>query len=124
MAIIFEFTDSFEVARTIIEDHLFHSVLSFNQDEGLAISSVESFNNSINRLCDILEQMHQTTKATDLAGEKSFPIHGGRYRVFYKIVENDLSKLKIIFTDIDDNKQSNLDRFPQHKIITFDNDED
>lgn len=124
MPITFEFTDSFEAARTIIEDHLYNSVFSIQKDEAMALNSIETFSKSINRLCDILEQMYQSSKANDLTGEKSFPIHGGRYRVFYKITVKESSNLKIIFTDIDDNKQSNLDRFPQHKIITFDNDED
>lgn len=83
MPITFEFTDSFEVARTIIEDHLYYSVFSIQKDEAMALNSVETFSKSINRLCDILEQMHQSSKANDLTGEKSFPIHGGRYRVFF-----------------------------------------
>ncbi len=124
MAVIFQFTESFEMARTKIENHLYDSVLSIQKDDAFAIKSVEAFSQAIVRLCDVLEQMYQLPKSSDLTGEKSFPIHSGRYRVFYKIMPAENSDLRIIFTDIDDNKQSNLDRFPHHKMIIFDNEED
>ncbi|MBC7466422.1 MAG: hypothetical protein H7256_10555 [Bdellovibrio sp.] len=69
---------------------------------------------------DTLEQMYQTPGPKDTSGEKSFPIREGRYRVYYKVSVRKNKDFDITFLDIDDNKQSNLDRFPSHRLITFD----
>ncbi len=89
------------------------------KDIELALRSVNQFADAIYRLLDTLEQMHQNPNPKDSVGEKSFPIKEGRYRVFYKISARPNNDFDITLTEIDDNKQSNLDRFPSH-IITFD----
>lgn len=78
MKIVFQYSDSFEIIRSKIEDHLFQSVFSLQLDEVLALQSIETFNVSLYRLCDILENMYKTPILSDLKGEKSFPIHNGR----------------------------------------------
>lgn len=119
MAISFHFSSPFEEARLKIEQHLYDSVLGIENDLELAIESVDRFAKSIDRLADTLEQMYKTTRPEDLEGEKSFPIRDGQYRVFYKISALNGNDMAITFTDIDHNKQSNLDRFPMHQMITF-----
>lgn len=123
MSVHFHFASPFREARLNIEQHLYDSVLEIEKDVELAIESVDRFAKSIDRLADTLEQMYQTPKSKDTEGEKSFPIRDGQYRVFYKISVRPDNDFDITFTDIDHNKQSNLDRFPSHQMITF-NDED
>jgi hypothetical protein len=91
MAINFQQSSLFDEIRIRIERHLFDSVFEL-----------------------------ETPDPKNTLGEKSFPIREGRYRVFYKVSIGPSSDFTITFLDIDDNKQSNFDRFPNHRIITFD----
>jgi hypothetical protein len=119
MAIIFKQTSGFELARSKIEQYIYNSVLSIEADEMKALAGVSHFNHSFYNLLNILEAMYISQTCNDENGEKSFPIKSGRYRVFYYvklIKENDF---EITFLDIDDNHQSNIDRFPSH-LTQFD----
>ncbi len=122
MAVHFHQTSLFDEARTRIEQHLYDSVLQIENDFELALRSVDQFAEAINRLFDTLEQMYQTPGPKDSHGEKSFPIRDGRYRVFFKVIARADNDFDITMLDIDDNRQSNLDRFPSHGLITFDDD--
>lgn len=119
MAIQFKKSSSFESARSNIEQHLFSSVIQIENNFELALRSVEQFDASLERFLDTLEAMYKNPAPEDVLGEKSFPIRDGRYRVFYKISVFANNDFVITLIDIDDNKQSNLDRFPDH-LITFD----
>ncbi len=124
MAVHFHQTAPFEEVRAKIEDHLYKSVLELHGDVDMAIQSVDRFSKAIDRCLDVLEQMYQSPRPGDDLAEKSFPIDNGRYRVFFKVVVKANNDFDIFMLDIDDNKQSNLDRFPSHRLITFDADEE
>ncbi len=119
MAVHFHSSSAFEKARSQIEQHLFDSVLEIEKELAPALQSVERFAIALERLMDTLETMYQTPGPKDTFREKSFPIREGRYRVFFKVSVNPNLDFTITFLDIDDNRQSNLDRFPSHRIITF-----
>lgn len=119
MAIQLKKSSQFEFIRSKIEQHLYDTVLNFEKSDDLALRSVENFVLSIENFFDTLESLYQNPKPQDLIGEKSFPIHHGRYRIFYRISFVTSVDFEITLLDIDDNKQSNLDRFPIH-LITFD----
>jgi hypothetical protein len=121
MPVEFRYTSTFEFIRSQIENHLYQSILNFEKDYNLALNAVTKFNVSIEELCITLEGMYQNFNPNDGVGIKSFPIMTGRYRVFYKIQVQSGSHGEVIFFDIDDNKQSNLDRFPAH-TTSFDDD--
>ena len=123
MAVHFHFASTFENARLEIEQHLFDSIMEFENDFDRAIESVSNFSKSIDRLAETLEQMYQSPRPQDVDGEKSFPIRDGMFRVYFKVVIRDKSDFDIYFIDVDHNKQSNLDRFPEHQMITFNDDE-
>jgi hypothetical protein len=120
MAVHFHQASPFSEARTRIEQHLYDSVFEIEQNPDLAIRSVDQFAEAIDRLFDTLEQMYQSPGPKDSEGEKSFPIRDGRYRVFFKVAVREDNDFDITMLDIDDNRQSNLDRFPSHRMITFD----
>lgn len=118
MVIHLKKTSQFEAIRIEIEQYLYDSVYDIEKSEELALRSVNHFSKAIDRLIDTLEGMYQTSNPKDTNGEKSFPIRDGRYRVFYKISLMPNHDLEVTLLGIDDNKQSNLDRFPSH-LITF-----
>ena len=120
MAVKFRFSDPFSEVRSKIEDHLFNSIMDLENDQEKAIKSIDNFSQGLYDLCDLLEQMYTTQKPNDIIGEKSFPIINGKYRVYYKMTIDSATDLTINFLDIDDNRQSNIDRFPTHSVITFD----
>jgi len=119
MAIHFHQSSAFNESREQIEQHLFDSVFEIEKDIEPALRSVDQFADAVYRFLDTLERMYQNPNPKDSVGEKSFPIKDGRYRVFYKISIRPNNDFDITLTAIDDNKQSNLDRFPSH-LITFD----
>ena len=118
MALHFDQTSGFKSARNDIEDYRYEKTLEGTKDEQKAIESVEKFSNDLESVFSTLETMYQKPRKDDCDGIKSFPLSAGRYRLFYKIrIHND--NFTITLLDIDDNKQSNLDRFPSHSIIEF-----
>ncbi len=120
MAVVFRESSNFKKIRTEIEDYLYNSVYSIEVDHERALRSVELFIEATERCFSTLETMYQTPSEKDL-GEKSFPLKNGRYRIFYYVRAINSSDFEITLLDIDDNRQSNLDRFPSH-LITFDDD--
>jgi hypothetical protein len=120
MAVYFHQTSQFSEIRARIEEHLYSSVLQQEQDVEAALRSVGRFAEAMDRLFDTLEQMYQSPGPKDAGSEGSFPVHNGRYRVFFKVMVKSGTDFDITLLDIDDNRQSNLDRFPFHRIISFD----
>lgn len=118
MPIHFKKSSQFEVIRFEIEQHLYDSVYDIEKSEEFALRSVDQFAKAVEGLIDTLEGMYQTANLEDACGEKSFPIKDGRYRVFYKISLMPNNNFEITLLDIDDNKQSNPNRFPSH-LTTF-----
>lgn len=119
MSIIFKKTSEFERIRAKIEDHLYYSVLAIQKEPSAALKSVEHFTIAFDRFLSTIQAMYQNPSTNEKLGEKSFPIHQGRFRIFYHIRIVNISDFEITLIDIDDNRQSNLDRFPNH-LITFD----
>lgn len=119
MAIRFHQSPQFEEVRSRIEQHLYDSVFDLEKDIGPVLRSVDEFAKALDRLLDTLEAMYKNPAPEDTHGIKSFPIRDGRYRVFYKISIRPDSDFNLNLIDIDDNKQSNIDRFPNH-LISFD----
>jgi hypothetical protein len=119
MPIIFKKSSAFSQIQAKIENHLFQSVLELEGDADRALKSVEEFISAVDRFIDTLEAMYQNPNHKDHLGQKSFPIHNGRYRIFYRVIVVNDSDFEMTLMDIDDNRQSNLDRFPSH-MITFD----
>lgn len=122
MAIIFKKSSEFERIRSNIEQHLYDSIFALEVDAERALRAVEQFNTAIDRFLSTLEGMYQNPQSHNHFGLKSFPIQDGRYRIFYKVQIMNSSDFEITLIDIDDNRQSNLDRFPEH-LIAFNDEE-
>lgn len=122
MPIQFKQSFEFEIRRSRIEQHLYNTIIEIEKNEELALRAITQFSESIDQLMDTLEGMYKNPKTQDLKGEKTFPIRNGRYRVYYKVIFSGLKDIEITFLHIDDNKQSNLDRFPE-ELMTFEDDD-
>jgi hypothetical protein len=114
MPIQFKQSFEFEIKRCRIEQHLFDTITEIEKSEELALRAIMLFSESISELMNTLEGMYINPKQQDLKGERSFPIRNGRYRVYYIVKIKRTKDIEITFLHIDDNKQSNLDRFPEH----------
>lgn len=124
MAIHFHRASPFEENRVRIEDFIFRSIVETQSDVEAAIRGVENFANTIEQFVDTLEQMYQNPNPNDLSSERSSPVGDGRYRIFYKVSVRLDKDFDITFLDIDDNRESNLDRFPVHRLRTFISDDE
>ena len=124
MAIHFHKASPFEDNCLRIEDFIYRAILKTQSDADAAIRGVDNFAKAIDKFIDTLEQMYQTPGPKDTLSEKSSPIGDGRYRVFYKVSVRTNNDFEITLLDIDDNRESNLDRFPVHRLRTFVSDED
>ena len=119
MAVHFHYASPFEENRLRIEDFIFRSISEIQNDVETAIRGVTKFASSIDRFLDTLEQMYQNPNPKDVIGERSSPVGDGRYRIYYKISVRPDNEFDITLLDIDDNRESNLDRFPVHRLRTF-----
>lgn len=119
MAVHFVTASPFDSNRLRIEDFIFRSILEIQNDVDAAIRSVDSFSKSIEKFIAMTEQMYQTPRVMDISGERSSSVGDGRYRIFYKISIRTDNDFEITLLDIDDNRESNLDRFPVHRLRTF-----
>ncbi len=123
MVLFFKSARSFEENRLRIEDFIFASIVDIQSDFEAAIRGVDVFNDSIDKFVDTLEQIYQNPSPKDILSERSSPISDGRYRIFYKVSIRSDNNFEVTFLDIDDNRESNLDRFPTHRIRTFSSEE-
>ena len=123
MAIHFHRASPFEENRLRIEDFIYCSILKTQSDVDAAIRGIDNLTKAIDKFIDTLEQMYQTPGPKDTLSEKSSPIGDGRYRIFYKVSVRPNNDFEITLLDIDDNRESNLDRFPVHRLRTFVSDE-
>jgi hypothetical protein len=120
MAVYFHSASPFEENRLRIEDFIFGSISEIQNDADAALRGVDKFAKSIDGFLGTLEQMYQNPNPKDVVGERSSPIGDGRYRIFYKVsIRPNGNDFDITLLDIDDNKESNLDRFPTHRLRTF-----
>jgi hypothetical protein len=104
-------TSAYKKRLTEIEDYIF-SIRNL-------ISDVEAFDQEHRLILDFLSKNPNAPALHFLTGDRSWPSHTGRYRVFFNLT-SDLNKNHVIYmTDIIDNKQANLALFPSHEIPTF-----
>jgi hypothetical protein len=94
-----------------IEDHIFASTGS--------IDLVEKFNLEHDQTLNFIEQNPKTPAVHPVTGDQSWVFCDGRYRLFFKCAEAK-EDLVIYLTDIIDNKELNLQVYPENKIPTYD----
>ena len=56
-------------------------------------------------------------------GDQSWVFSDGRYRLFFKVIQNQKSETNIYLTHIIDNRQLNKEVYPGNSMPTYDEDE-
>ena len=106
----FYFSKSYEKSLSVIEDFIFDSTQS--------IDLIESFLNEHDETLNFIAQNPSTPAVQPTTGEQSWIFGDGRYRLFFKVINNQ-DDIKIYFTHIIDNRQANLKIYPSNSLATY-----
>ena len=106
----FYFSKNYEKSLSTIEDFIFESTQSLEQ--------LESFLNEHDEILDFIAQNPTTPAIHPTTGDQSWIFGDGRYRLFFKAVEGK-ENLKIYLIHIIDNRQANLEVYPNNTLPTY-----
>ena len=109
----FIFTKNYENALARIEDYIFSATNS--------LDSVESFLDEHDKALNFIGENPKTPAVHPVTGDQSWNFSDGRYRLFFRCVENQ-DGVTVYLTHLIDNKEVNLDVYPNNKIPTYDED--
>ena len=109
----FIFSKSYEINLCRIEDYIFSATES--------LESVEHFLAEHDQALQFVGENHKTPAIHPVTGDQSWVFGDGRYRLFFRCVSQEADIL-VHLTHIIDNKESNLDVYPNNKIPTYDED--
>jgi hypothetical protein len=109
----FVFRKGYNKIISRIEDHIFATTKS--------IDLVEEFNLEHDQTLRFIEQNPKTPAAHPVTGDQSWVFGDGRYRLFFKCTENK-DEVTIYLVDLIDNRELNLQVYPENKIPTYDED--
>ncbi len=107
------FTDEYTRALERIKKFIFDSTEN--------IGFVDQFLNDHDEVLSFLSENPKTAATHPLTGDQSWLFANGRYRIFFKTVVSD-SGFKIYLIHIIDNRESNLEIYPNNSIPTYDED--
>lgn len=107
----FFFTENYNSALERIEDHIFSTTQSLDQ--------VSRFLDEHDQVLLFIESNPNTPTMHSLTGDQTWLFGDGRYRIFFKTA---LRKdgIHIYLTHLIDNRQANIDFYPDNKIPTYD----
>lgn len=105
------FTDNFNRALEQIEDHIFESTGN--------LESVNHFLDELDRVILFISHNPNTPAAHPVTGDQSWVMSDGRYRLFFKVVMPVSGDVTLFITHIIDNKQINLDVYPNNTLPTY-----
>lgn len=108
----FVFTENYHAALERIEDHIFSS------NDG-SIELVERFLDEHDKALQFIQQNPDTPAIHPVTGDQSWVFGDGRYRIFFKAVQN-RTDLVVYLIHLIDNRESNVEIHPGNKIPTYD----
>lgn len=114
MARIF-FTAAYESRLSEIEDFIFASTQS--------LGALAQFHNEHDQALSVLAANPNAGAIHPKTGDQSWVFADGRYRVFYKPIDVSKQETTLLLIHIIDNRQANLDIYPNNSMPTFDEDE-
>lgn len=104
------FTPTYEDSLRTIEDFIYKSTQDF--------ALLESFAEEHDRALAFIAENPSTPAVHPTTGDQSWPFADGRYRLFFKFLQNGKAKF-IYMIHLIDNKQANLAIYPGNKLPTF-----
>lgn len=109
----FIFTKNYEIALARIEDYIFAATGS--------LDAVGSFLDEHDKALKFVGDSPKTPAIHPVTGDQSWNFAGGRYRLFFRYVEHK-GKISVFLLHLIDNKEVNLDVYPNNKIPTYEED--
>lgn len=107
----FFFTGNYQQRLAEIEDFVFES-------SDHSVEAVEKFIESQGDALAFVAQNPNTPAIHPQTGDQSWIFGDGRYRIFFKIVNNG-PEMMIYLTHIIDNRRANLDIYPNNSLPTY-----
>jgi hypothetical protein len=107
----FVFTENYESILSRIEDYIFETTNSLNL--------IEKFLEEHDQTLNFIAQNPKTPAIHPVTGDQSWVFGDGRYRLFFRCIENK-ETITVYLTHLIDNKEINLDIYPENKIPTYD----
>lgn len=107
----FYFTKNYQLALAAIEEFISSSMIS--------PKALDSFFDEHDKILEFIGANPSTPAKHPTTGDQSWPFSAGRYRIFFKAIENKNSELKIYLLHIIDNKQANRDVYPNNTLPTY-----
>jgi hypothetical protein len=107
----FIFSENYDEALERIEDHI---LLSTGD-----IDHVGSFLDEHDQVLAFIDQNPHTPAIHPVTGDQSWVFGNGRYRLFFKAITKK-TELVVYLTHVIDNRQANLEVYPQNTIPTYD----
>ena len=107
-------TEAYEARLREIEDFIFESSGS--------LEAVGKFLDEHDRALVFLAQNPETPAPHPATGDQSWVFSDGRYRLFFTVVSQ-TKESTIYLTHLIDNRQANLDVYPNNSMPTFDEDD-
>lgn len=109
----FILTSNYENSLARIEDHIYAATAS--------LDAIGSFLDEHDNALKFIGENPKTPAIHPVTGDQSWNFAEGRYRLFFRCVE-DKDKISVYLLHLIDNKEVNLDVYPNNKIPTYDED--
>ena len=107
------FSGSYSKSLENIEDFIFEAT---NR-----VEEVEKFLDAHDRTLEFIAENPTTPAVHPNTGDQSWPFFDGRYRLFF-VVNQTSNELLIYLVHIVDNRQANLELYPQNSLPTYEED--
>lgn len=106
----FYFSKNYEKSLSTIEDFIFESTQN--------IELIEKFLDEHDDTLNFIAQNPLTPAIHPSTGDQSWIFSDGRYRIFFKVI-NAQKETKVYLTHIIDNRQANLEIYPNNRLPTY-----
>jgi hypothetical protein len=112
----FFLTEAYGQSLSAIEDHIFTTTANIEQ--------VARFIDEHDRVLTFIAHNPKTPAAHPVTGDQSWVFGDGRYRLFFKLVPHSTEDTTVYLTHIIDNRQANLEVYPNNTMPTYPEDEE
>ena len=113
MTVKIYFTDAYTDDLKKIENFIFESTEN--------VKVVEQFFKEHDEVLEFVRENPNTPAVHPKTGDQSWIFSNGRYRLFFNTIKSS-SILKIYLTQVIDNREANLEVYPNNSVPTYDED--
>ncbi|OFZ82328.1 MAG: hypothetical protein A2583_15440 [Bdellovibrionales bacterium RIFOXYD1_FULL_53_11] len=107
----FFLTEAYSQCLSEIEDHIFTTTAN--------LEHVIRFVDEHDRVLTFIAHNPKTSATHPVTGDQSWVFGDGRYRIFFKLVPHSAEDTTVYLTHIIDNRQANLEVYPNNTMPTY-----